>query len=144
MKVSSRTQLGLQILCYLTLRYGGDPVQTSELAAVTGTTEKYIGQIMLTLRASPLVLSSRGAQGGYYLSRSPGEISLLEAVQALEGEILEFEAPSGCQAQEVLDRALEIIRNLLQTSLVKVLESRTLEDLARESQHFLGFSDWVI
>ena len=83
MKVSSRTQLGLQILCYLTLRYGGDPVQTSELAAVTGTTEKYIGQIMLTLRASPLVLSSRGAQGGYYLSRSPGEISLLEAVQRL-------------------------------------------------------------
>jgi DNA-binding IscR family transcriptional regulator len=82
-----------------------------------GDHRKIYRQIMLTLRASPLVLSSRGAQGGYYLSRSPGEISLLEAVQALEGEILEFEAPSGSQAQEVLDRALQIIQNLLQTSL---------------------------
>lgn len=144
MKVSSRTQLGFQILCYLASRYGNEPVQAAQLAVVTGATEKYIGQIMLTLRASPLVLASRGAQGGYYLSRSPDEITLLEALTALDGEILQFEALSDNHAQKMLISSLQVLQEMLQASLLKTLESRTLLDLIQEGQHGSGYGDWVI
>lgn len=144
MKLSSRTQYGLKILCYLALRYGTEPVQTAELARVTGTTEKYIGQIMLTLRASPLVLASRGAQGGYYLSRSPEEINLFEALAALEGELLQMEALSGSASLEVLSNALVALQSLVAGTLEKVLKSVTLQDLIREGQYHSGYGDWVI
>uniref|UniRef100_A0A7C3I610 Rrf2 family transcriptional regulator n=1 Tax=Gracilinema caldarium TaxID=215591 RepID=A0A7C3I610_9SPIR len=144
MKVSSRTQFGLQILCYLALRYGGEPVQGSELASVTGTTEKYISQIMLTLRASPLVLSSRGAQGGYYLSRDPKNITLLEAFSALEGDILQFEALSGAPTQAVLAHSLGVMQELLESTLEETLKSQSLTDLVQQGQHALGYGDWVI
>jgi len=144
MKVSSRTQFGLQILCYLALRYGGAPVQSSELAAVTGTTEKYISQIMLTLRASPLVLASRGAQGGYYLSRDPKNISLYEAFSALEGDVLQFETLSGSPTQDVLFHSLGVMQDLLQSALIGALQSQSLQDLVQQGQYVLGYSDWVI
>jgi Rrf2 family cysteine metabolism transcriptional repressor len=144
MKVSSRTQFGLQILCYLALRYGGEPVQSPELATVTGTTEKYIGQIMLTLRASPLVLSNRGAQGGYYLARHPASISLYEVLLALEGELLQFENLSASASQEVLTNSLKVMQGLLSASLAEPLKAYTLEDLVRQGQQISGFGDWVI
>ncbi|AEJ20217.1 RrF2 family transcriptional regulator [Gracilinema caldarium] len=144
MKVSSRTQFGFQILCYLALRYGGAPVQGSELATVTGTTEKYIGQIMLTLRASPLVLSSRGAQGGYYLARHPASISLYETLLALEGELPQFEPLSGFASQEFLNNSLKVMQSLLTASLANPLKAHTLEDLVRQGQQASGFGDWVI
>jgi Rrf2 family protein len=144
MKVSSRTQFGLQILCYLALRYGGAPVQSSELAAVTGTTEKYISQIMLTLRSSPLVLASRGSQGGYYLSRDPNKITLFEALTALEGDILQFEALSGAPTQDVSAHSLDVLQGLLESALAETLKSQSLKDLVQQGQHALGYGDWVI
>ncbi|MCA1948968.1 MAG: Rrf2 family transcriptional regulator [Treponema sp.] len=144
MKLSSRTQFGLKILCYLALRYGTEPVQAAELARVTGTTEKYIGQIMLTLRASPLVLASRGAQGGYYLSRSPEEINLFEALAALEGELLQMEALSGSASLEVLSNALKALQGLVAGRLESTLKGLTLQDLIREGQYHSGYGDWVI
>ncbi|WP_304223455.1 Rrf2 family transcriptional regulator [Gracilinema caldarium] len=144
MKLSSRTQFGLKILCYLALRYGAEPVQAAELARVTGTTEKYIGQIMLTLRASPLVLASRGVQGGYYLSRSPEEINLFEALAALEGELLQMEALSGSASLEVLSNALKTLQGLVAGRLETTLKGLTLQDLVQEGQHYAGYGDWVI
>ncbi len=144
MKVSSRIQYGLQILCYLALRYGGEPIQSTELAAVTGTTEKYIGQIMLVLRASPLVSAARGSQGGYYLSRSPAEITVLQALAALDGELLQFEPLSGEKTLDALSGSLRALHTLMEQSLVQALEHRSLEDLAREGQHDAGIGDWTI
>lgn len=144
MKISSRTQYGLQILCYLALRYGGEPVQGSELAAVTGSTEKYISQIMLTLRSSPLVHASRGAQGGYYLARDPKKITLLEALGALEGEGLQFEALSGSPTRDVLAQSLRVVQDLLETAFTQALKSKTLQELVLQGQQIVGYGDWVI
>lgn len=99
---------------------------------------------MLTLRSSPLVLASRGAQGGYYLSRSPGKITLLEVLTTLEGEVLQLENLSGRPSLEVLANSLQILQGMVRSSLTEALECRTLEDLVREGQQASGFGDWVI
>jgi len=46
---------------------------------------KYMEQIIPLLKASGLIRSARGARGGYVLAKEPGEISLYDIVQALEG-----------------------------------------------------------
>ena len=131
MTVSSRTQLGLQILCYLTLRYGGDPVQTSELAAGTGTTEKYIGQIMLTIRASPLVLSSRGAQGGYRLGKPAEDITVGDILRTVEGSL----APVSCLDKESCPSEAECRTRFtwqkLYTEIQHCIDALRISDLVR-------------
>lgn len=46
---------------------------------------QFLSQILQQLKSSGLIVSTRGAHGGYRLSRSPGEINLWDVVVAIEG-----------------------------------------------------------
>jgi Rrf2 family iron-sulfur cluster assembly transcriptional regulator len=52
-------------------------------------------QILLTLKGAGLVLSRRGASGGYVLSRDPSQITLAQIVAAVDGPLTmgDFGAP---------------------------------------------------
>ena len=62
-----------------------------------------------TLRRAGLVTATRGKAGGYRLARPPAEISLVEAMRALDGPILEMpcagpDEPGGLRAAAGLQR----------------------------------------
>ena len=65
----------------------GARLSATELSADTGvplpTAQKLMGQ----LATAGLLSSSRGAGGGFALARAPGEISLADIVEAVEGPI---------------------------------------------------------
>ena len=46
-------------------------------------------QILNELRSVGLIISKRGKQGGYALARAPKSITLIEIVEAVDGELLE-------------------------------------------------------
>ncbi len=50
----------------------------------------YLVQILNDLRNGGLIQSRRGKQGGYALARDPGQITLLDILNAMEGELLEL------------------------------------------------------
>ena len=54
--------------------------------------EKYLGQIIIPLKSAGLVISHRGAHGGYSLARPPEDITVKDVVEAIEGTI----APVPC------------------------------------------------
>ena len=85
MKLSTRGRYGLKAMVDLALAYGGGPVSTASLAAQQGVSEAYLEQLISALRKAGLVTSSRGAQGGYALSRPPEEINVGEILRVLEG-----------------------------------------------------------
>ena len=62
---------------------GGEGMKSS--AARQGIPEAYLEQLIAVLRREKLVLSNRGAQGGYRLARSPEEITVGDVLRALEG-----------------------------------------------------------
>jgi len=68
-------------------RPAGARLSATELAAETGvplpTAQKLMGQ----LAACGLLLSMRGAAGGFSLARPAGQISLADIVEAVEGPI---------------------------------------------------------
>jgi Rrf2 family protein len=55
------------------------------LATATGIPRSYVPQVMGALVRAGLVANRRGRLGGYRLSRTPSDISLLEVVEAAEG-----------------------------------------------------------
>ena len=136
MKLSTRTRYGTRALAELALAYPDKMLSAKEMAEKQDISSKYLEQIMSSLRAAGLVLSRRGLHGGYCLARAPGEVSVSEVYNILEGS----EAPvdciaegqscpleSICPARETWREVRDSIRNVLETTSLKELAER-LED----------------
>ena len=76
-------------------------MQIKEIAASTQISHGYLEQILATLKKSDLVVSIRGASGGYKLSRDSSQITVLEIIESLEGKL--FVPAQSVGASVVLD-----------------------------------------
>jgi Rrf2 family protein len=140
MRISSKGEYGLRALFDLAQRYGEGPVQSHDIHERQGVDENYLNQILILLRKAGLIESVRGPQGGHRLARPPAQITLLEAVVALEGPLLPADGGrDGDDAAEPLDR--DIVRGIwsgARETLEQYLGGITLEDLAVRKRRRMG------
>ncbi|MFN9860399.1 MAG: Rrf2 family transcriptional regulator, partial [Pseudanabaena sp.] len=61
------------------------PLQIRQIANLQNIPDRYLEQLLATLKRQGLVKSQRGSKGGYILAREPWEISLLQIIQGIEG-----------------------------------------------------------
>src|SRR4026207_1008453 len=87
MKLSTKGQYGLLAVIDLALNAGNIPIQSFQIAERQNIPKQYLDQLLLILKKSGLIASSRGRQGGYRLARPPQEITLYDVVLVLEGPI---------------------------------------------------------
>lgn len=118
------------------------PLTVSEITAKQPIPDRYLEQILASLRRGGLVKSHRGARGGYVLARPPWQITLLEIVTLIEGEGKE-KANSDPATLEV-----KLIREIWQQANVacqSVFEDYTLQDLCqkREAYRQQGFMYYI-
>ncbi len=83
-------------MAQLAARHGSGPASLSEIALREDLPRAYLEQLVINLRDANLVRSTRGAHGGYELTRDPEQIRMGEVLRALEGPI----APMICVSQE--------------------------------------------
>ena len=83
MKLSTKGRYGVRAMYDLALMYGQSPQSVKCIAERQGIPEAYLEQLIAPLRKAGLVLSIRGAQGGYTLA---DEAKILEAyIHIMEG-----------------------------------------------------------
>ncbi|OHD37959.1 MAG: hypothetical protein A2015_15100 [Spirochaetes bacterium GWF1_31_7] len=87
MKLSTRTRYGLRMLIALAKKFNQGPYQISEISRLEEISEKYLGQISIILRNNGIIESTRGSQGGFYLTKDPALLNLKDIVEILEGDI---------------------------------------------------------
>lgn len=87
MKLSSKTHYGLMALFVLGKNYPDKAVPASMLENYISVSGKYLEKIMRILTGRNIVTATRGANGGYFLTRAPEEISIGEIVRALEDDM---------------------------------------------------------
>ena len=86
MELSCKTEYALLALLELTGYYNeGEPLQIRQIAAQQNIPDRYLEQLLATVRRGGLVHSQRGAKGGYVLGREPWKITLLDVIDCLEG-----------------------------------------------------------
>ena len=85
MKLSTRGRYGIHAMYDLAVHYGDAPQSIKCIAERQNVPEAYLEQLIALLRRAKLVISNRGAQGGYRLSREPREITVGDVLRALEG-----------------------------------------------------------
>lgn len=89
MKLSAKIEYASKAVLELALRYGGDqPVQVDTLAKTQSIPKRFLTQLLLRLKSSGIVNSSRGNAGGYFLAKAPSEITLAEVFKAVDTQIL--------------------------------------------------------
>jgi Rrf2 family cysteine metabolism transcriptional repressor len=139
MKLSSRIRYGCRALVELAVRQDDGPVAIEALAQNTYIPEKYLAKIIQDLRRSGLIRSVRGAHGGYLLGRRPGEVTVLDVWEALEGPLCPvdcLENPQGC---DLLDECVtRDVWSRVRDAVSGVLKSVTLEELAEKHEAKAG------
>lgn len=135
MRVSTRGEYGLRAMLDLALRYGEGPIPLKAVAQRQQISEHYLEQLMGALRKASLVVSVRGAQGGYRLAAPPEETRVGDVLRALEGPLepraLEDELPPG-GVEQVPVYGAQALWRLLSQRINETLDSITLADLCRE------------
>lgn len=88
MKLTKKTEYALLVMIELAGSYDtGICVSKNQIANNTDVPRKFLEQILNQLREAKYVLSTRGASGGYVLSRTPSEISLAEIIRLINGAL---------------------------------------------------------
>jgi len=110
------------------------PVTAERLATAQAIPPKFLESILLELRRGGLVVSQRGAEGGYRLGRAAAEITVADVIRAVEGPIATIR---GVRPEEVSysgsATALREVWIDLRTAMRGVLEETTLADVVTRS-----------
>ena len=163
LRVSTKGEYGVRIMVDLARHYGGRPRSLTDIAQAESLPLAYLEQLVKLLRESnpPLVTSTRGAHGGYRLTRSPEHISMGEVVRVLEGPI----SPMICTTEGEMNQAdmsqicgffdackTKYLWARVRDAVAQTLDAITLADLVAESAagsseepgvpaHFIALSD---
>lgn len=133
MKLSTRVRYGVRILVELGLHAEESPVLLKEISRAQEISEKYLGQIIIPLKAAGLVRSYRGAHGGYRLGRDAVDITLKDIVEVLEGDVCLLDCvrePGSCS--RVPQCATRNVWRELGERISSFLGSMTLRDLIEQ------------
>jgi Rrf2 family protein len=87
MLVSQKCQYGLRAVFELAKHYGGRPVKIGDIAQIQAIPPRFLEIILGQLKQAGFVESKRGADGGYFLSRTPSGLTVGELIRFVEGPI---------------------------------------------------------
>jgi Rrf2 family protein len=136
LQLSTRSRYGLRLMIALGMRYGTGATLMRDVSRIEDISEKYLGQIIIPLKAAGLVASQRGSHGGYSLARDPKTITVRDVVEAIEGDIVPVPCTdaSAEPCARVTMCAAATVWKRLADDMRKCLESTTLADLAADAR----------
>ena len=85
--ITSKSPYAIRALAELARRGGDSPVPIGEIARAREIPVQFLEGLFATLRRSGILQSQRGVKGGYSFARKPGEVTVLEVVETLEGAL---------------------------------------------------------
>lgn len=114
--ITTKSPYALRALTELGRLGGNGPVPIAELARRREIPVQFLEQLFAVLRRAGVLKSQRGVKGGYSFAREPGEITVLEIVELLDGAF-------GADAEGVFAEAAAAARAVLeQTTVADVIE----------------------
>ncbi len=87
MKLSTKSRYGVRMMLELARHYDDGPLQLRKIADRQKISVKYLEQIIIPLKKAKFVSSIRGPKGGHMLAKSPGELTIGQIVEVLEGSM---------------------------------------------------------
>jgi Rrf2 family protein len=122
--ISQTAEYALRAVVYLADQNGA-PQPTQRIAEVTRVPAGYLPKVMQALSRSGLVRAQRGLHGGFMLTTSPKELTVLDVVQAVDPLRRIEHCPLGivshqslCPLHRGLDNAVALVEKALGASTI--------------------------
>lgn len=138
MKISTKGIYAIEAMVDLALHSKDGVESLKNIAERRSISDKYLEQIIGALRKEGLVVSIRGAGGGYRLSKPSNEINILEILQAVESNLVPMEClyqKTDCGINSDTCATKQFWGNLW-NEMSTVINQVTLKDLVQESEKF--------
>ena len=94
MRLTQKSKYAARALVELALNECGETLGVAEVARRQHIPERFLEQIFGELRRTGVLESRRGAHGGYCFAMPPEELTVLDIVEILDGEV----RPARCSA----------------------------------------------
>lgn len=129
MQLNQSTDYAIRLILYLAK--AAHTVPSSKLSKAIGVSSRYLLQIGAKLRDAGFITVSHGSNGGYTLSKSPEEITLLEIINLMERRP-HFYYPTSVQTERI-SHALDATYKHINDILIDALGSVTIQSLLTKS-----------
>ena len=132
MKISAKAEYACMALLALAQQSpDAPPVRIREISDTHAIPERYLVQILLQLKGAGLVVSTRGASGGYRLARPAAKIALSEVLAVIDGP----DTPQRGSAREKRPaaRILGVVWDRVRAAERSVLDTTTIAELVEQT-----------
>ena len=142
MKISTKVRYGIKALEYIAKESSaGKLVRIKEISEAKNISIQYLEQILFKLKNQKIIEGKRGPNGGYKLIKKTDEITLHDLYIILEEEIKVIDCNEPSENKKVCSDEgcdSECIWGQMDVAMREIMESKTLEDLIRNSYEMMG------
>ena len=143
MKLSTKGRYGLRALIDLAVHEKEDTVSIQSISERQGISESYLEQLVRLLKKAGLVVSVRGAGGGYRLAKPADTISVGDILRALEGDLKAvacsaYQEEQGCEGADCC--VTKFVWKKINDAITHTVVVRVVLQLVDQLQLHLGVS----
>ena len=128
MKISAKARYALASAIEIARLCDDEYVSAISLSKSLGISKIFLEQVMASLKKAEIVISAKGAGGGYRLARTPQGITAHDILVATEGGLFE-KTDSTVDAPGIESAMREIVFNKLDVAVNETLKNITLQGL---------------
>jgi Rrf2 family protein len=142
--LSKKAKYAIKALVHLARLYQKGPVLISDVSEKEHIPKKFLEAILLELRNNGLLQSRKGKGGGYYLIKSPDEISLATIVRLFDGPLALLPCVSLNyyeRCEECVDEVTCGLRQIaaeVRDETVRILKTNTIQDIITKEDKIKG------
>lgn len=122
--ITTKSPYAVRALAELARRGDATPVPIGEIARAREIPVQFLEGLFATLRRAGILQSQRGVKGGYSFAREPAEITVLEVVELLEGELGADARANG----PVWTEAVDAVKSVLSGTTITELSEREAQE----------------
>ena len=129
MRISAKGEYAIKAVLDLALHHGRGLIPIQEIAERQAIPQRYLEQVLLSLKRAGLLTSKRGATGGYHLTHTPEAITVGAVLRAVEGTNAPFETRDGNRATRDGQDLMELWEEIAE-AVSRVIDRLTFDELA--------------
>lgn len=138
MKISAKSRYAISAMITMIRAYEANTYVTIiSLSEKLKISKIYLEQVFSLLKRAELVVSTKGSQGGYMLSKDASEISVYDILTSIESNLFEKTEKTVEKSAIEIEYAMEhIIFDVLDLSIKETLSSISLDKLVNEAEKY--------
>jgi Rrf2 family protein len=130
MKLSRASSYALHAVAFMAAQKKDQAIASHHIAHARGIPERFLLKVLKPLVSAQILHSVKGPNGGFRLARAPGEVSMLEVVEAVDGPIRGTAPMNYDDPKDPLNKRLDQLTTQVADHMRKQLSRVKVSELA--------------